>query len=305
MDEPTKMTLPPFDRRAFERMIRWTAILQQWFQPTIEGVENIPAEGGALLVTNHGNFGLDVAVLIGLIHEKGGRVLRALGDRVVFATPFFRDLARDMGVIEGEPQATRSLLQDEQLVLVYPGGANEALSSPEDAYRLQWEGSLGFIRTALRAQKPIIPVAGIGNEEFYVQLVSKDRVRKSRFGRFVSELLGEKYVTPIYMGLGVLPFPTELHYLIGEPIHLPHGPEAADDEGIVAELHRQVTETTQQLIYRGLDDREKAGTDFDAQATGQESRVTSPKPRGPRPETRGPRPEARDTDSDATTGTSS
>ena len=261
MDEPSKTTPPPLDRQAFERMIRRTAILHQWFQPTIEGVEHIPAEGGALLVTNHGNFGLDLAVLIGLIHERAGRVLRSLGDRVVFATPIFRDLARDMGIIEGEPAATISLLEDDQLVLVYPGGAKEALSSPEDAYRLQWEGSRGFIRTALRSQKPIIPVAGIGNEELYVQLVSKDRVRESPVGRLVAELLGEKYVTPIYMGLGMLPFPAELHYLIGEPIHLPYGPEAADDEEIVAELHRRVTDATQQLIYRGLDQRSHGTAD--------------------------------------------
>jgi len=258
MTEPTKPTPPPFDRQAFERMIRRTAILHQWFEPTIESIDNIPREGGALLVTNHGNFGLDLAVLIGLIHQGAGRVLRSLGDRLVFATPFIRDLARDMGIIEGQPAATIGLLQDDQLVLVYPGGAKEALSAPEDAYRLQWEGSRGFIRTALRAQKPIIPVAGIGNEELYVQLVSRDRVRESRIGRFVSELLGEKYVTPIYMGLGAIPFPTELHYIIGKPIHLPYGPEAADDEEIVAKLHQQVTDATQQLIYRGLDDRKQA-----------------------------------------------
>ena len=108
MDEPTTMTLPPFDRQAFERSIRRTAILSQWFQPTIEGVENIPAEGGALLVTNHGNFGLDLAVLIGLIHERAGRVLRSLGDRVVFATPIFRDLAHDMGILEGKPEIGRA-----------------------------------------------------------------------------------------------------------------------------------------------------------------------------------------------------
>jgi 1-acyl-sn-glycerol-3-phosphate acyltransferase len=257
MDEPTTMTLPPFDRQAFERSIRRTSILSQWFQPTIEGVENIPAEGGALLVTNHGNFGLDLAVLIGLIHERAGRVLRSLGDRVVFATPIFRDLAHDMGNLEGKPETTVRLLQDDQLVLVYPGGAKEALSAPDDAYRLQWEGARGFIRTALRAQKPVIPVAGIGNEELYVQVVSKDRVRESRVGRIIAELLGEKYVMPIYMGLGMLPFPTELHYLVGEPIHLPYGPEAADEEEIVAALHRQVTEATQKLIYRGLDQRDK------------------------------------------------
>jgi len=264
-DEPHSKP-PPFDRRAFERTLRRTAIVHQWFQPTIEGAEHIPPEGGALLVTNHGNFGLDLVVLVGLIHERCGRVLRSLGDRVVFRTPLFRDLARDMGIIEGEPEATISLLRDDQLVLVYPGGAKEALSAPEDAYRLQWEGSRGFIRTALRAQKPIIPVAGIGNEELYVQVVSKDRVRESSVGRFVSQLLGEKYVTPIYMGLGLIPFPAELRYIIGEPIHLPYGPEAADDEEIVAQLHKQITETTQQLIYQGLDARDAAtgaGTDPD------------------------------------------
>jgi 1-acyl-sn-glycerol-3-phosphate acyltransferase len=255
MDEPTKTTLPPFDRHAFEGMIRKSAILKQWFQPTLEGAENIPAEGGALLVSNHGNFGVDLLVLVTLFHERLGRVLRSLGDRVVFATPIFRDLARTMGVIEGEPEATVRLLQDDELVLVYPGGAKEALSTPEDVYRLQWESSRGFIRTALRAQKPIIPVAGIGNEELYVQVVSKDRVRDSRVGRLVSQFLGDKYVTPLYMGLGMLPFPTELHYLIGEPIHLPYGPEAADDDEIVAKLHQQVTEATQQLIYQGLDQR--------------------------------------------------
>jgi len=256
MDEPTKTTLPPFDRHAFEGMIRKSAILKQWFQPTLEGAENIPAEGGALLVSNHGNFGVDLLVLVTLFHERLGRVLRSLGDRVVFATPIFRDLARTMGVIEGEPEATVRLLQDDELVLVYPGGAKEALSAPEDVYRLQWESNRGFIRTALRAQKPIIPVAGIGNEELYVQVVSKDRVRESRVGRLVSQFLGDKYVTPLYMGLGMLPFPTELHYLIGEPIHLPYGPEAADDDEIVAQLHQQVTEATQQLIYQGLDQRE-------------------------------------------------
>jgi 1-acyl-sn-glycerol-3-phosphate acyltransferase len=272
---------PAFDRSAFERMLRRTAILHQWFQPTIEGAEHIPPQGGALLVTNHGNFGLDLAVIIGLVHERSGRVLRSLGDRVVFRTPFFRDLARDMGIIEGEPEATIGLLQDEQLVLVYPGGAKEALSAPEDAYRLQWEGSRGFIRTALRAQKPIIPVAGIGNEELYVQVVSKDRVRESRIGRFVSQLLGEKYVMPIYMGLGAIPFPAELHYIIGEPIHLPYGPEAANDEEIVAQLHQQVTETTQQLIYQGLDARDTGtgtGTDADTVADADAGTVAAPDP---------------------------
>lgn len=264
MNEPTETSPHPLDRDAYERLLQRVSFLHQWFQPTIEGIENIPAEGGGLIVTNHGHFGIDLPVLLRLILEGSGRTVRSLGDRVVFAMPIFRDLAHSMGAIEGEPRATVQLLTDDQLVLVYPGGAKEALSDPSDAYRLQWENSRGFIRTALRAQKPIIPIAGLGNEELYVQVVSQERVRQSGVGRLISQLLGDKYVTPIYLGLGALPFPTELHYIVGEPIQLPHGPEAADDPNIVAKLHQQVTEATQQLIYKGLDERKAAeATDTD------------------------------------------
>jgi 1-acyl-sn-glycerol-3-phosphate acyltransferase len=218
MSDPTKTTPPPLDRPAYERLLQRVSFLREWLQPTIEGIENIPSEEGALLVTNHGHFGIDLPVLLTLILEGTGRGVRSLSDRIVFATPFFRDLAHMMGAVEGEPTAAVRLLQDDQLVLVYPGGAKEALGDPKDAYRLQWESSHGFIRTALRAQKPIIPIAGLGNEELYVQVVSQERVRQSGVGRFISKVLGDKYVTPIYMGLGLLPFPAELHYIVGEPI---------------------------------------------------------------------------------------
>ena len=192
--EPIYRELPPFDPRAYERMLRAVSFLNRWFEPTIEGVENIPVDGGGLIVTNHGHFGMDLPVLLSLVLDGTGRPVRALGDRLVFAAPFFRDWAHAMGALEGEPETAVELLRDDQLVLVYPGGAKEALGDPEDAYRLQWEKSRGFIRTALRAQKPIIPIAGIGNEELYVQVVPQERVRESGVGRLISKLLGDKYV---------------------------------------------------------------------------------------------------------------
>jgi 1-acyl-sn-glycerol-3-phosphate acyltransferase len=268
MTEPSETQLPLFDPRAYERALQAVSFLRRWFEPTIEGLENIPVDTGGLMVTNHGHFGMDLPVLLSLVLDGTGRPVRALGDRLVFAAPFFRDWAHLMGAVEGEPEIATQLLEDDQLVLVYPGGAKEALSRPHEAYRLQWEGSRGFVRTALRAQKPIIPIAGLGNEELYVQVVSKDRVRESAVGRFISKLLGDKYVFPLYMGLGPIPFPSDLHYLVGEPIELHHGPEAAEDEELVAEIHQQVTEATQNLIDSGLRARSGAdagtGTDADA-----------------------------------------
>ena len=250
--------LPPFDPDAYERTLRMVSFLHHWFEPTIEGLEHVPSEEGGLIVTNHGHFGMDLPIFLSLVLDGTGRPVRALGDRVVFGTPLLRDWAQKMGAIEGEPETTIELLKDDQLVLVYPGGAKEALGDPHEAYRLQWDRSRGFIRTALRAQKPIIPIAGIGNEELYVQVVSKDKVRESGVGRLISKLLGDKYVFPVYMGLGPIPFPSDLHYLVGEPIYLPHGPEAANDEALVEELRQQVTEATQSLIDKGLREREAA-----------------------------------------------
>ena len=258
LTERGETQLPPFDQRAYERLLRGVSFLRHWFEPTIEGLEHIPHDRGALLVTNHGHFGIDLPVLLSLVLDGTGRPVRALGDRLVFAAPFFREWAHMLGALEGEPEIAVQLLEDDQLVLVYPGGAKEALGDPDDAYRLQWEKSRGFIRTALRAQRPVIPVAGLGNEDFYVQLVSQERVRESGVGRFIKRFLGDKYVFPVYMGLGPIPFPTELHYIVGEPIELGHGPEAADDEEVVEALHDTVTRAAQRLIDDGLRARAQA-----------------------------------------------
>lgn len=253
--------LPPFDPGGYARVLRGISILRPWFAPTLDGAENIPREEGALIVTNHGHLGMDLPIFLSLVLDATGRPVRALGDRLVFAAPFFRELAHRMGALEGEPEAAVQLLRDDQLVLVYPGGAREALRDPEQAYRLKWDNSQGFVRTALQAQKPILPVASIGNEELYLQVVSQERVRESGIGRLVSKLFGDKYVFPLYVGLGPLPFPSDLHYVVGDPIRLPYGPEAAQDAETVAAVHRQVTEATQALIDEGLRQRGRAATD--------------------------------------------
>ena len=77
--------------------------------------------------------------------------------------------------------------------------------------------------------------------------------------------LGWAFVTAgIFVAVRLLPFPTELHYIVGKPIELPYGPEAADDEEIVCALHRKVTETAQALIDHGL--AKRRSTDSDAGA---------------------------------------
>ena len=94
------------DLRSFERAVARSAFLERWFRASIEGLENLPAERGALLVSNHGHLGLDLSVLIKLIYDRTGRPVRGLGDHVIFGTPGIRQLARQLGVVEGtQPNA--------------------------------------------------------------------------------------------------------------------------------------------------------------------------------------------------------
>ena len=127
MTERPDSEIPLFDPRAYTRLLRGVSFLRHWFEPKITGAEHIPRSEGALIVTNHGHFGMDLPVLLSLVLDATGRPVRALGDRVVFAAPFFRDWAHKLGAIEGAPEAAVELLRDDQLVLVYPGGAREAL----------------------------------------------------------------------------------------------------------------------------------------------------------------------------------
>ena len=139
----------------------------QYHQATLEGVEHLP-EGGALLVGNHGLFGLDTPPFFYLLHQKTGRVPVGLADRKLFGgTPIRQILAR-LGGVPGTKENARALLEQGQLVVCYPGGSRETFKSPEQAYRLQWEQTVGFARLAAACNAPVVPFAAAGVDDTYL-----------------------------------------------------------------------------------------------------------------------------------------
>ena len=257
--DPAQDPAAPVDPAAFRDAMWAMELWRRWFRATITGVEHLRAVEGALLVSNHGALGLDLPALIKVIYDATHRPLRSLGDRVIFRTPGVRAAARAIGIVEGEPEATVRLLRHGELVLVYPGGAAEAVCAPEDRYKLMWDGHYGFVRTALRAQVPIVPVAGIGVDETLVQVLSRARVRQSVVGRLVEARLGDKYVLPVFMGAGFFPLPVPVRYLVGAPIDLASPPEAARDQRVVEAAHARVKAATEALITEGLRERAREG----------------------------------------------
>ncbi|MCW2811762.1 MAG: putative acyltransferase [Friedmanniella sp.] len=242
---------PEFTERVFLPLLR--PLVRSWFRVEVRGAENLPADGSALLVSNHaGTMPLDGMVLHAVVHDEIGRHVRMLGADLIFSTPFSHDLARRTGTTLACQEDAERLLASDQLVAVFPEGFKGLGKAYADRYKLQRFGRGGFVSAAVRAQVPIIPVSIVGSEEIYPLLATAPTLARA---------MGVPYfpVTPLFPWLGVLglvPLPSKWIIQIGEAIatdELPAG--AAEDPMVVFNVTDQVRETIQQTLYRLLTER--------------------------------------------------
>ncbi len=251
------------DHKEFEKRLGELDFLDNYFRVEFNGLENIPEKDGALIVGNHGPFGADAPFVLKHVYEERGRVVRALADRAVFKIPFYRLYATTMGIVEGEPNQAVDLLKEGNLVSVYPGGLRETIKRPGQKYQIRpfWGKALGFVRVALRAGVPIIPIACIGIDDIVMQLRTAEEMKDSFFARQWQKTMNhDKYTTPLWMGLGPLPLPipVKLTYYVGWPIHLGYGPEAAENPEVLKSLQERVVTELESLIQYGLSERQRS-----------------------------------------------
>jgi 1-acyl-sn-glycerol-3-phosphate acyltransferase len=184
----------------------------------------------------------DAACTLVAIEQETGRLSYALGDYFFGRVKAVEDFLNRHGAIVGRPERVEELLEDDNLVLVFPGGARDMVRKFwRDPYRVVdhkgfAEGRGGYIKIALRRRAPIVPLAVIGAEETHVLLHDSPSIAR---------IIG----VPFFPFLAFpFPLPVKLYVRFGEPIHLEPGPEAADDQEIVDELNRNVRWQLQELI---------------------------------------------------------
>jgi 1-acyl-sn-glycerol-3-phosphate acyltransferase len=140
-----------------------------WFRADVEGVENVPSSGGALLVSNHSGALPPDATMIGkAIKEEHPRPrpLNITVEHFFKGYPGFSMLIPKIGAVAAHPANVQRLLYDEQqLVLVFPEGRKGTEKLYKDRYKLRRFGRGGFVEAAMRAQAPIVPVCVVGAEE--------------------------------------------------------------------------------------------------------------------------------------------
>ena len=219
----------------------------KWFRVEVRGVENIPTEGGALLVANHsGTIPIDGIMTMFAVHQTTGRNLRPLGADLVFRLPFIGEVARKAGATLACSEDATRMLSKGELAGVWPEGFKGIGKPYSERYKLQRFGRGGFVSAAIRTGVPIVPCSIVGAEEIYPLVGNVPALAR---------LLGVPYIPitpffPLLGPLGLVPLPSKWIIEFGEPIRTDsYDPGAADDPMLVFNLTDQVRETIQQTLY--------------------------------------------------------
>ncbi len=235
--------------KSWERRIRF--LYQQWFGVTMVGVENIPAEGRAVLCGNHsGGLPLDGFMLYdGMInYHPNPRRLRFLVAEFVRTLPVAGDMIRGFGGIPAKYDIAVELLENEELVLFYPEAEKGTGKLYKDRYHLI-DFNPGFVKAAIETGSPIVPITTVGGDEIYPLLANVKPLAK---------LMGAPYwpITPFFPWLpfpfNVIPLPIKFLICVGKPIKLDYPPEKAEDhdfiKGIAEEIQQQIQTELEDLL---------------------------------------------------------
>ena len=224
-----------------------------WWRVQATGVENVPSHGRALVVSNHSGslFPFDASMLVGSIMKEHPlpRWPRPMVLNWAFELPFLSFFMRKVGGVPASPFNAIRLLEQDEIVMVFPEGVKGTGKPFSERYRLQRFGRGGFVEVALRTGSPIVPVAVVGAEEIYPKIADS---------QLLAKLLGAPFVpiTPTlpWLGpLGLIPLPSRWRIEFCEPIDLSeYPPEAADDRALLFEISERVRDTIQEQLYEAL-----------------------------------------------------
>ena len=217
-DEPaadaSRREMSKWDPTVTEQIAKYAgAVVKRYFRAEVRGLDNFPGVGAALAVSNHsgGMLTPDVLVLAPEFYKKFGydRPMYTLAHYGVVMGPL-GDLLGRAGVIEASRESAALALHDGAVVLVFPGG-------DYDSYRPTWEtkidfnGRTGYVRTAIDAGVPIVPIVSIGAQESQLFLTRGNWLAK-RLGLAKARM----DILPVSVG-----FPFGLSVLVPPNVPLP------------------------------------------------------------------------------------
>ncbi len=217
-------------------------LYRKYFRVQVFGIEHVPTHGRVLLIANHSGqlpFDAAMAAISLLVEMDPPRYARALVERWVPTLPFVSSFYARLGQVVGTPENCRRLLAAEEALLVFPEGVRGLNKPFSERYKLQDFG-LGFMRLALEARAPIVPVGIVGAEEQAPALADL---------RPLARLLAMPAL-PITPTLLPLPLPTRYRIHFGAPLRFSGSPD--DEDTVLEEKVRGVKDAIRELLADGL-----------------------------------------------------
>jgi 1-acyl-sn-glycerol-3-phosphate acyltransferase len=232
-----------------------TLLYKVYWRVEATGIEQIPVQGGALLVANHSGLlpwdGLMVGMAV-LTQHPAQRLVRTLHGDWWPAVPFLSHTLVKLGGAPATMEDGLRLLQAGELVAVYPEGAEGAGKLCRDRYKLGRFRQVQVASLALSAGAPILPVSVVGAEETYLTLGQSRALARATH-------LPQGPITPAFPWLGLLglvPLPSKWYIDVGDPIVLEgYAPEEAGNLVLAAQLTDRVRHTLQEMIRDRLAQR--------------------------------------------------
>jgi 1-acyl-sn-glycerol-3-phosphate acyltransferase len=221
-----------------------------WFRVEIEGIENVPSAGGGLLVANHsGALPPDAPMIMQAIRTEHPqpRPVYMLGEHWFKGYPGVGMVANKIGLVAAHPANAQRLLSDEgRLALVFPEGQKGSRKLYWQRYRLRRFGRGGFVRTAMRAGVPIVPIAVVGAEEA-MPIFAHVPLLQRLTGLIYFPVNHAFPHFGLAAGLMYLPAKFKIRFL--EPVELDrYGPDDADDVALVQTLSEEIRASIQREV---------------------------------------------------------
>jgi 1-acyl-sn-glycerol-3-phosphate acyltransferase len=182
------------------------AFYRWYFSVSSRGIENVPAQGRAMLVGNHsGGIAIDAAMVVMscLLDMDPPRLAQGMAEKFINRVPLLGRLANRAGMLTGLPEHADRLLEDDRLLLVFPEGARGTAKLFKERHSLVEFGT-GFIRLALKTKAPIVPFAVLGGGEAFPTVANAYKL---------GQVFGLPYVPIVAYGLPLaLPAKIEIEY---------------------------------------------------------------------------------------------
>ncbi len=146
-------------------------VCKLWFRSDVRGIEHVP-DGGVLMVSNHsgGLIAMDVPVIaVAFAEHFGDRPLYCLAHDLLFVGQANEPM-RKAGFIPATREHAAEALRAGAATIVFPGGDHDAFRPTWERNRIDFAGRRGYVRTAIEAGVPIVPVVSIGGQEDQIHL---------------------------------------------------------------------------------------------------------------------------------------